>query len=212
MELVNSIEEMQLRARQLKAFVFDWDGVFNGGFKDLNGGSQFSESGSMGVNMVRFSAYLKNGELPYSAIISGKENPYAVRFSEREHMHGLYMGYSDKKGAFADFLRDHSLQAHEVAFVYDDILDLNVAAQAGLRIMIGGDHSDILQEQVIERGEVDAITTLSGEQNGLRQACEFIIELIGNFSTVVDKRVSFDADYRDYLEKRNTIRSVKQIA
>ena len=210
--MVNSIEEMELRARQLKAFVFDWDGVFNSGFKDLDGGSPFSEVGSMGVNMVRFAAYLKNGELPYSAIISGKENPYAIRFAEREHMHGLYMGFSDKKGAFADFLKTHGLQAHEVAFVFDDILDLSVAARAGLRIMIGGEQTDILQEQVIKRGEVDAVTTLSGQENGLRQACEFMIELMGNFSEVVDKRVAFEGAYATYLEERNAVAGSVQTA
>ena len=39
-------------ARQLhgiRALVFDWDGVFNDGWKDAQGGSPFSEVDSMGA-------------------------------------------------------------------------------------------------------------------------------------------------------------------
>lgn len=211
MELISPLNELASRAQQLRAFVFDWDGVFNGGFKDLDGGSPFSEVGSMGVNMLRFSAYLNHGELPFAAVISGKENSYAKKFAQREHLHGLYMGYSDKRSAFAHFLETNGLRAEEVAFIFDDILDLNLASQAGLRIMMGGDQTDILQETVIARGEVDAITTLSGQQNGLRQACEFLIECTGNFKEVVNKRVEFEGDYSTYLTARNAVELVERV-
>ena len=42
--------ELLRRLARTKAVLFDWDGVFNDGFKDAEGGSPFSEVGSMGVN------------------------------------------------------------------------------------------------------------------------------------------------------------------
>ena len=61
--------ELQRRARKVRAVLFDWDGVFNDGWKDLDGGSPFSEVGSMGVNMLRFALWLRNGVNPPSAVI-----------------------------------------------------------------------------------------------------------------------------------------------
>lgn len=211
LRLVTSENELKTKASIIKAFIFDWDGVFNDGFKDINGGSPFSEVGSMGVNMLRYSAFLNHGAMPKAAIISGRENPYAKRFAEREHLHGLYMGFGDKRKAFEHFYENNAVKPEEVAFVFDDILDLNVAAQVGVRIMIGHPSTRRLQEMVADRGEVDAITSCNGGDNGLREACEFVIDLIGNFEEVVSKRSEFSESYKSYLSERNSINTTIQV-
>ena len=211
MRPIHSQEELFAKAKAIKAFIFDWDGVFNGGFKNLDGGSPFSEVGSMGVKMLRYASHLKNGSLPPTAIISGRKNPYADHFAQREHLNGVYMGYSDKQKAFAHFCDTNGVGPHEVAFVFDDILDLNVAAQAGLRVMIGNPATTVLQELVIKRNEVDAITSASGADNGLREACEFIIGLFGNFEEVVETRSKFNDDYSTYLAARNAVQPMIQV-
>src|SRR5690606_10938202 len=68
----------------VKAFVFDWDGVFNDGMKDEKGSSRFSEVDSMGTNLLRFNHFLRSGELPITAIISGEKNQAAFTLAERE--------------------------------------------------------------------------------------------------------------------------------
>ena len=55
----------------VKAFAFDWDGVFNDGYKNEKGSSFFSEIDSMGTNLLRFNHYLVTKNLPVVAIISG---------------------------------------------------------------------------------------------------------------------------------------------
>ncbi|MEZ4806970.1 MAG: hypothetical protein R2815_05780 [Flavobacteriales bacterium] len=67
--------ELEHRLAAIKAVLFDWDGVFNNGFKDAEGGSPFSEVGSMGVNLLRFALWLRNGHLPKAAVIAGQHNP-----------------------------------------------------------------------------------------------------------------------------------------
>ena len=50
LRVIGSEKELLRRLARTKAVLFDWDGVFNDGFKDAEGGSSFSEVGSMGVN------------------------------------------------------------------------------------------------------------------------------------------------------------------
>ena len=68
----------------IKAFIFDWDGVFNNGQKNANSSSNFNETDSMGTNLLRYSYFLTNGVLPITAVISGEKNEAAFYFCERE--------------------------------------------------------------------------------------------------------------------------------
>lgn len=200
---LRSAEELKERVARIRAVLFDWDGVFNDGWKDLDGGSPFSEVGSMGVNMLRFALYLKNGKEPAAAVITGQLNPHAERFVQRERFHGLYMGFINKPDAFSEFLKDHDLQADEVAFFFDDAIDLPVAKLCGLRVLIGRAAGHLFTELVVARGDADIVTGCSGGENGLREATEAVIGLLGNFSAVFDHRAAFSEDYQRYLKERN---------
>lgn len=197
--------ELLSRLARTKAVLFDWDGVFNDGFKDAEGGSPFSEVGSMGVNLLRFALWLRNGSLPKAAVITGQHNPYAERFAQRERLHGVYMGFTNKPEAFDAFLAKHGLQADDVAFFFDDVLDLPVAARCGLRIMIGSPVTAWLVEQAIARGEVDIVTANSGGQNGLREATDAVMALLGNGPDVIVHRTAYSDTYQRYLTERQAV-------
>ncbi len=195
--------ELQRRVKNIKAVIFDWDGVFNDGWKDSDWGSPFSEVGSMGVNMLRFALWLKHGVNPPSAVITGQVNPLAEKFVQREKFHGIYMGFINKPDAFDEFLTKHALKAEEVAFFFDDAIDLSLAQQCGLRVMIGRKAGERFTDHVIARGEADIVTANSGGENGLREATEAVIELLGNFAYVFDQRAAYTEDYQRYLNERN---------
>lgn len=197
--------ELERRAKNIKAVLFDWDGVFNDGWKDAEGGSPFSEVGSMGVNMLRFSLWLRHGVNPPAAVITGQINPHAERFARRECLHGMYMGFINKPDAFTEFLGKHHLKAEEVAFFFDDALDLPLAKACGLRVMIGRAGGERFTEHVVTRGDVDLITANSGGQNGLREGTEAVIQLMGNFAEVFDQRASYNETYQRYLRERNRV-------
>ena len=199
--------ELEHRLASVKAVLFDWDGVFNDGFKDAEGGSPFSEVGSMGVNLLRFALWLRNGYLPKAAVITGQHNPFAERFAQRERLHGVYMGFTNKPEAFDAFLEQYKLKPEEVAFIFDDVLDLPVAARCGLRIMIGSPTTAWLVEQVIARGEVDIITANSGGDNGLREATDAMIALLGNGADVIAHRTAYSDTYQRYLSERQAVAS-----
>ncbi len=197
--------ELLRRLARTKAVLFDWDGVFNDGFKDAEGGSPFSEVGSMGVNLLRFALWMRNGHLPKAAVITGQHNPYAERFAQRERLHGVYMGFTNKPEAFDAFLAKHGLQADEVAFFFDDVLDLPVAARCGLRVMIGSPVTAWLVEQVIARGEVDIVTANSGGNNGLREATDVVMALLGVGRDVLAHRAGYTETYQRYLSERQSV-------
>lgn len=205
---IHSEPELLRRLARTKAVLFDWDGVFNDGFKDADGGSPFSEVGSMGVNLLRFALWLRNGTMPKAAVITGQHNPFAERFGQRERLHGVYMGFTNKPEAFDAFLSTHGLQADEVAFFFDDVLDLPVAARCGLRVMIGSTVTAWLIEQAIARGEVDIVTANSGGDNGLREATDAVIALLGHGAEVIAHRTAYSETYQRYLGERQAVEPV----
>jgi len=180
--------------------------VFNDGFKDAEGGSPFSEVGSMGVNLLRFALWSRNGHLPKAAVITGQHNPYAERFAEREHLHAVYTGFTNKPEAFEDLRGRFGLEPEEVAFFFDDVLDLPVAARCGMRIMIGSPVTAWLVEQAIARGEVDLVTANSGGSNGLREATDAVTALLGLGRDVLAHRTAYSDTYQRYLAERQAVK------
>ena len=193
------------RLEKIRAVVCDWDGVFNDGFKDPDGGSPFSEVDSMGVNLLRFALWTKHRALPFAAVITGQHNAFAERFAQREKLHGVYMGFTNKPEAFDHFLATHSLKPDEVLFIYDDVLDLPVAERCGLRVLIGHRATHRFQRTCIERRAVDVLIPLGGGHHGLREACELLIDLLGQWGQVIDHRVAYSSTYQEYLIERNAV-------
>ncbi|MFM7838489.1 MAG: hypothetical protein ACKO6K_02890, partial [Chitinophagaceae bacterium] len=52
-EFITSLPHLQEKLSNVRAYVFDWDGVFNEGFKNEQGSSAFSEIDAMGINLLR---------------------------------------------------------------------------------------------------------------------------------------------------------------
>lgn len=186
----------------VKAFVFDWDGVFNNAVKNENKSSNFNEVDSMGTNMLRFSHYLKNGDLPKTAIISGERNEFAFYFSEREHFDACYYKVPDKIVALTHFCQQHQLNFHEVCYVFDDVLDLSVAAVAGLRILINRKANPLFKNYIVKNNLADYITAHESGNFAVRETCELLIGLNGNYDLCMDERKDFTEVYQTYLGKR----------
>ena len=111
------------KLKHVKAFVFDWDGVFTNASKDANSQSQFNEADSMGVNLLRFSYFLNYNQLPITAIISGENNKAAFLFCTREKLHASYSKCANKLIASNHLCETFNLKPHEICFVFDDVLD-----------------------------------------------------------------------------------------
>jgi 3-deoxy-D-manno-octulosonate 8-phosphate phosphatase (KDO 8-P phosphatase) len=137
--------------------------------------------------------------------LSGASNPFAKDFAEREHFDGVLLNFKNKNQAFDHILEETSFEAHEVAFFYDDILDLGVAARAGFRVFLGKDHSPSLKNFVYENELADYSTARPGGQNGLREACDFMLTATRIYKKVVEDRLSFSKAYNEYWRSRQLI-------
>ncbi len=198
-------EEMAAKAATIKAYIFDWDGVFNDGYKNDNGSSAYSETDSMGTNLLRFSHFLRTWQTPIFAIITGEKNNSAFALAKRESYQAVYFKIKHKADALRHLCKVHNIQPDEVAFVFDDVLDLSVAKIAGLRYMVPHAATKMLQEFAIRNGWVDYITFSEGHQFAVREASELLICLSDQYDTVIQNRLEFSEKYRSYLSRRNEI-------
>src|SRR5210317_1068803 len=95
-ELLVHPDEFRVKLENIKALVFDWDGIFNSGEKGQIP-STFNEIDSMGVNMLRFGYYMLSGKNPVVVIVTGERNETAIHWAQREHFHAVYLKVKHKE-------------------------------------------------------------------------------------------------------------------
>src|SRR5687768_623752 len=181
-EFITDKDQIVQKLSTIKAFVFDWDGVFNMGHKDENGCSTFSEVDSMGINLLRLNYYLRTKSCPKVAIITGENNKTAFGFAKREHFDAVYYNAKHKKLAVDHFCREFGLQPNQIAFVFDDVLDLSVASIVGIRCMLKREATPMFKKYVIGNQLVDYITQFGGGEYGVREITELLIGLSGSYN------------------------------
>lgn len=196
---------MTKKLKKIKAYIFDWDGVFNNGEKVESGSSVFSEVDSMGTNLLRFSHWLEHGKLPFTAVISGERNSAAFWLCNREHYTSNYYKIAHKVDALDHFCKKHSLEHDEVAFVFDDALDLSIAHVCGLRILVKRNATPLFTGFVRDNKLADYVTGAESGHFALREASELLMGLRGNFDESVSKRSAYGNVYREYADARNKV-------
>jgi len=191
------------RLHHIKAFIFDWDGVFNGGEKDANGSSLFNEVDSMGTNLLRFNHYQRNKEQAIVAIISGENNQAAIRLAQREHFQAVYGGIKHKAIALEHLCNTYGLVDHEVAFFFDDVLDFSIASRCGLRVMVNRSCNPLLIQWAKEKKYVDYLTAADGRNYAVRESVDLLCGLSGIYEHTIGERAQFSENYQAYLSQRN---------
>lgn len=204
---VTSPDAFQKKLGGIKAFVYDWDGVFNNGQKTLGSGSPFSEVDSMGTNLLRFAYFLKTGKLPLSAVISGEKNDSAFSFSERECFHYSFFKTPNKIEALDFICKKQNLQASEIAYMFDDVLDLSIAKVCGLRILVRHRSNVLFEEYCRKNALADYMTASDGSHYAVREACELLMGVYGNFEETLAKRIEFSDQYTQYLQLRRSVKT-----
>lgn len=204
-EFVTSHLTLKQKLRQVKAFIFDWDGVFNNGRKNIDGHSSFSEIDSMGINMMRFCHSIQNKQLPVTAIITGEDNKLAFSFAKRESFNAVYYKTANKEKALLHLCEHYKISPADVMFVYDDVLDFSSARLAGVRFMIGRSCNPLLIKFAKEHRLVDYITKNDGNNNALREISEMVMTFSNNYNLTIEHRMKFSEVYQSYISQRNQI-------
>ncbi|MES2565789.1 MAG: phosphatase [Bacteroidota bacterium] len=190
------------KMKNIKAFVFDWDGVFTDGGKDYQLNSRFNEVDSMGTNLLRFSYYLNHKKLPTTAIISGEKNSSAFLFVDRERIHASYSKFANKIDAANHLCSAHNIHISEIAYVFDDVLDLGLAEVCGLKIFIPRKSNPLFNEYVLKHHLADYVTGSTSGECAVREACELMMGLNGNYDLAVTERKNYSDIYASYIALR----------
>ncbi|MCX7728742.1 MAG: phosphatase [Bacteroidia bacterium] len=193
------------KLEKVKLFIFDWDGVFTDGFKDAELQSRFNESDSVGLNLLRYSFYLKYQQHPLVAIISGEKNLSAFTLVKREFIHRHYFKIPHKIKAFEHLCKSLNIAEDETCFVFDDILDLSIAERCGLRMFVQKPSAVLFNEYVLKNQLADYMSFSSGGSNAVREISELIMGCYSNFKEVLKNRIEFTDHYQQYLKLKRSI-------
>jgi 3-deoxy-D-manno-octulosonate 8-phosphate phosphatase (KDO 8-P phosphatase) len=156
----------------------------------------------MGVNLLRFSYWLAHKQIPYTAIISGERNSASFHLATREHFQSAYFKISNKTEALEHVCRTQGLKPEEIAFVFDDILDVSMARKCGLRILVNRPGASLFRNYIIQNKLADYMTGNFSGACPVRESCELIMGFQGIFDQALEERSAFSAEYRKYLQAR----------
>jgi 3-deoxy-D-manno-octulosonate 8-phosphate phosphatase (KDO 8-P phosphatase) len=202
---VTPADVLARRLSGARGMIFDWDGVFNAGIKGGQIPSTFSEADSMGTNLLRYALWRRLGSLPVSAIITGEDNPGARAFATREHFSAVFQGVKHKAEAMGALCAAHGLEPSELICFFDDVNDLSMAADCAVRVLIRREASPLLQDHVVRHALCDYVTGLEAGRNAVREGCELLLGLLGEYQAAVASRVAWDERYRQYFTDRQSV-------
>ncbi|SMO70206.1 3-deoxy-D-manno-octulosonate 8-phosphate phosphatase (KDO 8-P phosphatase) [Saccharicrinis carchari] len=207
-KFITPIDELMAKLSNIKAYIFDWDGVFNNGSKVGNQGSNFAEPDAMGINMLKLDYWLHHGKLPHTFIVTGEENKTAQFLAGREHMNAAFYKCKFKMLALDRICKENDLKPDEIAFIFDDILDVELARSVGVSFQINRVANPLFNQYLVENKICDYRTGSTGGNGGVREVCELIIGLTGSLPQAIETRIEFKGNYSKYLSDRNKIETV----
>jgi len=204
-QFVTEPEALQKKLSRVRALIFDWDGVFNAGQKGEGETSHFTEPDSMGSNMLRFGLWLPQRRMPIVAVITGVDNRSAMHLARREHFHEVYFGIRNKGIAVAHLCLAHGIRPAQVACLFDDINDLEMAQACGVRCLMARAASPMFSRYVVSRGLTDYVTACGPLQHGVREFSEMVLAALGCYDQVIAARMTWNDPYQDYFTQRQAI-------
>jgi len=159
------------KAARIKLLIFDVDGVLTDGSLFIGDDGQeykaFHSQDGHGIKMLQ-----KHGVR--CAIITGRTSKVV---EHRIRNLGIdpelvWQGQHDKLLGFAALLEQTGLQADEIAYLGDDIVDLPVMQKVGLAIAVQDAHAFVLKHSHWQ-------TPRAGGRGAARDVCEMILEARG---------------------------------
>jgi 3-deoxy-D-manno-octulosonate 8-phosphate phosphatase (KDO 8-P phosphatase) len=163
------------RCRRLKLVLTDVDGVLNDGkvllLPDGREAASFHIRDGMGI-VLAHRAGLETG------VISGRLSALVTQRAAQLGMAVVRQGIASKAQAFREILAERGLQAHEVAYIGDDVNDLAVMREVGL----SGAPADAAFEV---RAEAFMVTDTGGGHGCVREFLEAILRARGQWDEAV---------------------------
>ena len=171
-------EAQKKTAAEIELVVFDVDGVFTDGriWIDTSGNESksFNVRDGHGVKLL----------LHYGvqvAVLSGR-NSRAVEIRMQElGVQDVLQGHINKRTAFNELLANKSLNKNQVAYVGDDIVDVQAMQLAALSFAVADAHPWVKER-------ADITTQQAGGKGAVREVCELILDAKG----LLDKALQYN--------------------
>jgi len=151
---------------RIKLFIMDVDGTLTDGkiYTGNNGElfKAFNVKDGLGIKLLR-----ENGIVP--AIITGRTSDIVVARAKELGIEEVYQGISDKVEVFETLKDKYQLSNEQIAFVGDDLNDLELMKQVGLKLTV----ADAAEELF---GLVDYTSYLDGGDGAVRDIIDKLLK------------------------------------
>ena len=164
-------KDVLARAKKIKVVIFDVDGVMTDGGLTIGDDGQeyktFSSQDGLGMKLLRQSGV-------QMAIITGRTSNVVKKRAETTGIAHFYQGVEDKLEAFNDLLQKMRLNADEVAFMGDDVVDAPAMLRCGLALTVPSGHR-------LLKPHAHYVTQAPAGHGAVREVCELIMQAQGTF-------------------------------
>ena len=165
-ELTVHIGEVNRRAARIRLVLTDVDGVLTDGGvfygKDGEVMKRFNIRDGMGVEHLR--------EIGVEVgIIIGEKSESVVRRAEKLNIEMVHLYSKDKPAVLREIIEQHKFEPEEIAYIGDDVNDIEIMKLVGLSAAPGDAFSDV-------RKIANYVCSRPGGHGAFRELAELIIE------------------------------------
>lgn len=163
------------KARQIRLVIFDVDGVLTDGSLYLGDDGQeykaFHSRDGHGMKLLQSTGVT-------IGIITGRTSQVVKLRMDSLGVSHVYQGQLDKLPAYHRLRTELGLEADQIAYVGDDLVDLPIMRQVGLAIAVQDAHPLVKQHAHWQ-------TPTAGGRGAARDVCELIMEAQGRLQPLL---------------------------
>lgn len=160
---------MKEKAASIKLLILDVDGVLTDGRITMNERGEeiksFNVKDGLGLKILMSTGV-------GVVIITGRKSMVVKHRAEELGIDEVWQGIKDKKALCKRIIGEKGLKKEEVCCIGDDLPDLAVFMEAGLRIAVADGVEEV-------REQADFVTKKRGGHGAVREACEWILKSKG---------------------------------
>ncbi|MCM1342927.1 MAG: HAD hydrolase family protein [Lachnospiraceae bacterium] len=150
----------------IKFLVIDVDGTLTDGKVYIGNDGELCKAFYV-RDGIGIKAVIRNGIIP--VILTSRESEIVIRRCEELGIDHIYQGAEDKKTALTEIMDTLSISPDELAYIADDINDLESMKLAGVRACPNDASPEI-------RRISDFVCFSNGGEGAVREFCEYILQ------------------------------------
>ncbi|MBX2847715.1 MAG: HAD hydrolase family protein [Acidiferrobacterales bacterium] len=157
--------EVKQRAEYIKLALFDVDGVLtDGSLRYSHNGEEIKVFNALDGHGLKM---LQQANIAVGVISARRSGALQTRLDDLGIKH-CYLGIDDKLAVFEKLLNELDIKAEHCSFTGDDVIDLPVMNQCGLKFSVQNGH-------FIVKDIADWVTPMAGGSGAVRAVCDVIL-------------------------------------